>query len=182
MAGLEPATTRLQGEVTVIYATGQTKLCAHQGTIEASFQSEGSTEPCQSGQRPRPEESLLRQRFRSARSLAEEVTRLFTTEFLFGSRRFAIARESASCQGTSPHGVWESNPTLSGFPEVSMQYATDRKLAEGSSENRALVLSQRKYLSSSPLSYYLLCGWICVGSSAYNNAQVTRSARRSPQR
>jgi hypothetical protein len=77
MAGLEPATTRLQGEVTVIYATGQTKMCAHQGTIEASFQSERSTEPRKSRQRLRPENSLLRQSYRSARSFAVEVTRLY---------------------------------------------------------------------------------------------------------
>ena len=51
---------------------------------------------------------------------------------------------------------WELNPTpVRGFPEVSMQYATDSELAEGSSESRILVLSQRKYLFSSPLSDYL---------------------------
>jgi hypothetical protein len=47
------------------------------GNNRSEFQSEGSTEPYPSGQRPRPEKSLRRQRFRSARSLAEEVTRLY---------------------------------------------------------------------------------------------------------
>ena len=97
-------------------------------------------------------------------------------------RRFAFAQEAHSCQGIILDGRWDSNPILADLPEVAIQCATDGKLAEGSSENRALVLSQRKYLFSSPLSDQLLCGWICVGSSAYSNAQVTRSARRSPQR
>jgi hypothetical protein len=52
-------------------------MCAHQGTIEASFQSERSTEPRKSRQRLRPENSPLRQSYRSARSFAVEVTRLY---------------------------------------------------------------------------------------------------------
>ncbi|SNT21448.1 hypothetical protein SAMN05421770_105200 [Granulicella rosea] len=152
MAGLEPATTRVTSEVTVLCATGQREFPHKEFAREQSKRDQItdrlSTESCASGRRPHPVISLLRQAFRACFSggLAEEVS------LFFHHGRSAYVRDWAL------RGLRGSNPQLtdcsvSSAREGTLSYATNgRILAKGTMEYRLLVDLQSRNLYSSPLS------------------------------
>ena len=175
MARFELATTRLQGEVTLVFTTGRKHFAkTRRGTSEKSrLEARNLQVPYASGLRPRPWSSDPRLGSQSQHAvIGREVSLLFTTGETFIAREKIHAPLLVNCgQGICGHGRAcaheDSNLTarrLFHLKKYPWPFATDQVKAGGISDS-GIVDSQSKEPRPAPPSELNFVGFTCKASA-----------------